>query len=45
MNLWMGAPGGISPPNKFDDHRDLDMGNLIISICQVISRDHVIKGS
>ena len=32
-------------PNRFDDHRRCDMGDLIILICHVTLRDHVFKGS
>ena len=31
-------------PNKFCDNRHCNVRDLITSICQVISRDHVLEG-
>ena len=45
MTLWDGCTNFMSPPAKFVGHRHCDSGDGMFLIFQVISQDHVIKGS
>ena len=37
--FWERAPGSMSHPEKFEDHRHCDSGNLVLLICHMTSRD------